>query len=70
MGGINNNAGVAVTQREGLIQLAADRLDGGEQAIGANLVESLFHLVGLLPCLLQQVGLAKLDEHPLGASRR
>ena len=64
---IQNHAGVAVAQGQGLIEPGADRLDGGQEAIGADLVQHLGHPLGLGPGLAQQTGLAELDEHALGA---
>ena len=70
---LEHDADVAVAQRQRLVELAAHRLERGHQAVGAHLVEHLPDLVGLLARLVEQVGLAEVDQHallsggPLGA---
>ena len=62
-------AHVAVAQRDRFIELGAHRFQRGQQSIGLDLLPGLFHPVGLLARLVQQVGLAELEQHPLRSSR-
>ena len=62
-----HRADIAVTQRYRLVQFGLDGLNGGHQAVGANLVQHHFYLVGLLSGLIDPVGLAEVLQHALGA---
>ena len=65
----NHLTGIAVAQRQGLAELTKNGLQSGLQAVGLNLVQHLQHLLGLLPCLVDEVGLAEVDQHLLGPER-
>ena len=41
----------------------------GQQSVGLDLVEDLLDALGILTGLLQQAGLAELDQKPFGAGR-
>ena len=60
---------VAIAQGQRLVELALHRLQRGGQAVGAHLLQHHAHLVRLLACLVQPVGLAELDQHAFGAYR-
>jgi hypothetical protein len=62
-------AHVAVAHGQRLVQLVAHGLDGGHEAVGADLVQHHAHLVGLLPRLVDEAGLAEVHQHALRAGR-
>jgi len=66
---VEHLADVAIAERNGLGELAADRGDGGEQSFRADLREHRAELLRLLTCLAQPAAAAELDEHALGAER-
>lgn len=64
---LRDAAHVAVAQGQGGIELGEDGINGRHEAVGLDLVDDHFDLVGLLPGLLQVVALAEVDEHALGS---
>src|SRR4051812_31417140 len=66
---LHYDASIAVAHGNGLVDLVPDRGNGRHQAVGGNLRKDLLHFVGLLACLVDPAGLAKIDEHSLSASR-
>ena len=60
---------MAVAERDGSGELAADRGDRGEDPFGARLREHLTEFLGLLADLAQPAAAPELDEHALGAER-
>ena len=52
-----------------MIELRLDRLQRRQQAVGADLIEHLPHLVRLLARLAEQAALAELEQHAFGARR-
>ena len=60
---------VAVAERQRLIELVAHGFERRHQAVRADLVEHHAHLVRLLARLVDQAGLAEIDQHALGAGR-
>ncbi len=58
---------IAVAEGQGFIEPAAHGLDRGHETVGLRLVESHAHLVGLLAGFLNEIGLAKVDQHALRA---
>ena len=67
--GLQDDAHVAVAERQRLIELVPDGLQGGNHPVGADLVEHRAQLVRLLAGFLDQAGLAEVEEHALGAGR-
>ena len=51
---IQNDAGVAVTERHGFVELAEHGFQSRRETVRANLVEHLFDFVGLGSCLLNE----------------
>ena len=64
---LGHPADIAVAKRQGLVELAQHRIDGGGHAVGAGLVEHHAHLVRLLAGLVDPAGLAELHQHAFGA---
>ncbi len=62
-------ADIAVAERQRLIELVAHRLQRRDQPVGRQLVQHLAHLFGLLARLVDQVRLAEVHQHALGARR-
>ena len=65
--GVEDDAGVAVAERNGLIELGVDGLEGGGEAVGAHLLENHADFIGLLARLVDPAGLAEIEQHALGA---
>src|SRR5262245_47230527 len=63
------HASVAVAQRERLLQFMAHRLQGGDETVGAHLVQHLTHSLWLGAGFLQEVGSAELHQHSFSTSR-
>ena len=66
---LDHRAGVAVAERQRLVELGAHRVQRRPDAVGPGLVEDLADLVGLLARLVDQAALAERDQHALGACR-
>ena len=62
-----HHAHVAVTQGQRLIQLVAHRLQRAHQPVGADLVQHHADFVGLLAGLVDEAGLAEVNQHALSA---
>ncbi len=67
--GLEHHAGVAISERQRLIQPGAHSLQRGQPSIGARLLPNQPDLLRLLPRFGQQAGAAELDQHPLGPRR-
>ena len=67
--GLQDDPHVAVAERQRLIELVPDGLQGGNHPVGADLVEHRAQLVRLLAGFLDQAGPAEVEEHALGAGR-
>ena len=60
---------IAVTKRQGRIQLGKDGINSGHEPIGLDLVDDHPHLVRLLSGFLQVISLAEINKHALDARR-
>ncbi len=62
---LDDDARVAVAERNGLVELGLDGPHRRTDAVGPQLVDDLPHLVGLLAGLVEEVGPAELEQHAL-----
>ncbi len=64
---LDHHARVAVAEGNGLVELGQHRAHGGPDPVGAELVQHLAHLVGLLPGLVYEARAPELQQHALRA---
>ena len=64
---LQNNAGVAVSERDRRAELSLHGLEGRDDAVGANLRQYVADFVGLTARFVEERAASELDEHALGA---
>ena len=62
-----NRPAIRITERQRPVELRHDRFHRREDTVGADLLQDLAYLVGLLPRLIDPPRLAEFYEHSLGA---